>query len=195
MKNDWETMERELLELMTKLAPAGQQWFLGFETVSTPNGDACCLSIRDDETPGSNIIKITDENLLAKLRSIKGQYFLKWPPQLKHFPEPPIFWHEYLPGRATPPPMPKIRVRRLAPFRSEDKVGYGQLPETIRKYYASHQSLFGWSFDNVYLNEAEAFIELVRGQESHLDCWTKDANNDWVRDDYVPPQSGPQTTR
>jgi hypothetical protein len=87
-ENDWNTMERELLELMSKLNPAGSQWWLTWETVGTPNGTVNSLSIRDDEFPGSTIIEITDENLLAKLRTIKGQFVDErgWP----------IFYYEYL---------------------------------------------------------------------------------------------------
>jgi hypothetical protein len=37
-------------------------------------GNVCILSIREDEFPGSDLIEITDEKLLEKLRSVNGQF-------------------------------------------------------------------------------------------------------------------------
>ena len=55
----------------------------------TSNGNACALSIKDDEFPGSNIVEITDEKLLEKLRSVKGQLVLQGLP---------VFYYEHLFG-------------------------------------------------------------------------------------------------
>jgi hypothetical protein len=41
---------------------------------SVSSGNVCILSIRDDEFPGSDLIEITDEKLLEKLRSVNGQF-------------------------------------------------------------------------------------------------------------------------
>ncbi len=57
--------------------------------VRTSNGNACALSIQDDEFPDSNIVEIRDEMLLEKLRSVKGQ--------LGH-QGLPVFYYEHLFG-------------------------------------------------------------------------------------------------
>jgi len=76
---EWSQQQsREILDMLPiKFNQVGlpDHW-ISFALVPTPdgNGKAYALSIRDDEFPGSAIIKITDEKLLAKLRSIKGQF-------------------------------------------------------------------------------------------------------------------------
>jgi len=83
-KSQWDGLQHELLTML----PPGQH--LGLESVHAPIGHVYSLSVRDDEFPGSNIIAVTDEQLLAKLRSVKGQFVhggLR------------IFYHEYCPLR------------------------------------------------------------------------------------------------
>ncbi len=64
-------------EILAMLVPG--QW-LTLVGASMPNGGAYSLSVRDDEVPGSNIIAVTDEELLVKLRSVKGQFaYLAYP--------------------------------------------------------------------------------------------------------------------
>ncbi len=46
----------------------------GFEFVKTSDGIVCAFSLREGPLSGPNIIKITDEQVLAKLRSVKGQF-------------------------------------------------------------------------------------------------------------------------
>jgi hypothetical protein len=55
--------------------------------VPTRNGNACVLSIKDDEFPGSNIVEVTDEKLLEKLRSVNGQLV---------YEGLPVFYYEHL---------------------------------------------------------------------------------------------------
>lgn len=66
---------RDMLPIKFNQVGLPDHWII-FALVPNPdgNGKAYALSIRDDESPGSAIIKITDEQLLAKLRSIKGQF-------------------------------------------------------------------------------------------------------------------------
>ena len=47
---------------------------LALESVHGPNGDVYSLSVRDDEMPGSGLIIVADEELLAKLRSEEIPY-------------------------------------------------------------------------------------------------------------------------
>lgn len=69
-------------ELLAMLAP-GQ--FLALERV---HAGYVSLSVRDGETASSNIVAVTDEKLLAKLRSVKGQFVHEiW--------EFPIFYYEH----------------------------------------------------------------------------------------------------
>jgi len=76
-------------ELRAMLSPG--QWLI-FQRVPSPvgHGDAYALSIQDGEEPGSAIIAVTEEKLLAKLRSIKGQYVFRY----QHWTVP-IFYYEY----------------------------------------------------------------------------------------------------
>jgi hypothetical protein len=76
-------------ELRAMLSPG--QWLI-FQCVPSPDGhgDAYALSIQDGEEPGCAIIAVTEEKLLAKLRSIKGQYVFRY----QHWTVP-IFYYEY----------------------------------------------------------------------------------------------------
>jgi hypothetical protein len=60
---------------------------LSLQSTHTPSRHAYSLSIRDGEFPESNIIVVQDEKLLAKLRSINGQFVCN---------ELPIFYYEHL---------------------------------------------------------------------------------------------------
>ena len=71
--------------------------YLALETFCTPNGHVYELSVRDSEFRSSNVIAVTDERLLTKLRSVNGQYVYVY----KQF-RTPIFYCEYL--RAPAPP-------------------------------------------------------------------------------------------
>jgi hypothetical protein len=63
--------------------------YLGVWGVRTPDGkQALAAAIFDDEYPGSNIIKITDEKLLVKLKALKGQVDTRT--------NLPVFYYEYL---------------------------------------------------------------------------------------------------
>lgn len=88
-----EWSEQETNELQAMLSP-GQS--IAFARVPAPdgNGDAYALYVAELEDgfffPGCAIIAVTDEKLLAKLRTIKGQYvyrFQRW--------TVPVFYYEY----------------------------------------------------------------------------------------------------
>ncbi len=55
-------------------------------SIQTPNGTVCAFSVMGDEF-GNDLVEVTDENLLAKLRDIKGQYV---------WDRYPVFWYEHL---------------------------------------------------------------------------------------------------
>ncbi len=63
----------------------------GFELVRTPDGkEMWSCSIRDgDGVWGGNIVTSTDENFMAKLRSINGQYVMAGLP---------VFYYEWIPA-------------------------------------------------------------------------------------------------
>ena len=84
-----EWTEQRSSEVRAMLSP-GQ--CLIFQRVPSPDGhgDAYGLSIQDGEEPGSAIIAVTEEKLLAKLRSIKGQYVFRY----QHWTVP-IYYYEY----------------------------------------------------------------------------------------------------
>jgi hypothetical protein len=86
---EWKEFEQELLRM---LAPG--QWST-LESVSAPDGHgyAYALSIREDEVPGSPIIAVTDEKLLAKLRSVKGQFVYRSNPWNRGLR---VYYYEYL---------------------------------------------------------------------------------------------------
>jgi len=67
---------------------------LCLEGVEMPIGNVFALSVRDDEFPGSNLVKITNEDLLAKLRVFKGQFCTSAHPSMP--PTIPIYWYEHL---------------------------------------------------------------------------------------------------
>jgi predicted RNA-binding Zn-ribbon protein involved in translation (DUF1610 family) len=88
-----EWSEEQTNELQAMLAP-GQS--IAFARVPAPvgNGDAYALYVAELVAgfffPGCAIIAVTDEKLLAKLRSIKGQYIYRY----KHWGVP-VFYYEY----------------------------------------------------------------------------------------------------
>ena len=98
-KSQWDEVQEELLAMIDPSAfyecrtlagsPVGHVYsiHLSLEGHHTPNGHVWSLSIRDGEFPGSNIIVVTDEKLLAKLRSINGQFVLEGLP---------VFYYEHL---------------------------------------------------------------------------------------------------
>ncbi len=69
MMGFWESKEWQ--EIYDLLVP-GQYFCL--QNVSTINGEILAASVRDDEFPGSDLIEVNDEELLAKLRNINGQF-------------------------------------------------------------------------------------------------------------------------
>ena len=77
--NEWDS--RELLAMLAH----GQSLIL--EGTHSSIGYVYSLSVRDGADPGSSIIAVTDQNLLAKLRSIQGQVATEGLP---------IYYHEYL---------------------------------------------------------------------------------------------------
>ena len=84
-----EWTEQHSRELQAMLAPG--QW-LTFALVPSPdgNGKAYALSVSEDEFPGSPIIAVTDEKLLAKLRTVRGQFVYRW-----RGSRTPIYYYEY----------------------------------------------------------------------------------------------------
>ena len=65
----WEEVKRELLALLTP------DQHLVWQGLQAPTiGHVYALSIRNDEYPGSDLVAVTNEKLLAKLRSVKGQF-------------------------------------------------------------------------------------------------------------------------
>ena len=66
--------------------------YLGLLSVRTPDGKmVLAAAVFDDIYPGSNLIEITDERLLAKLRNIKGQFH-----NVPGTGDLPVFYYEYL---------------------------------------------------------------------------------------------------
>src|ERR1700747_3457943 len=94
-KSQWNEVEKELLDMIDPSAfgqcrtlagsPVGRAYSIGLSLQGV--GHAYSLSVRDGEFPDSNIIVVTDEKLLAKLRSINGQFFHEGLP---------VFYYEYL---------------------------------------------------------------------------------------------------
>lgn len=85
---EWDEL---MQELHTMIPPAPDQWpdrWIILQGVKTSDNHtyAWCLSIQDDEFPGSAIIAVRDEKLLAKLRSVKGQFVHQGLP---------VFYYEY----------------------------------------------------------------------------------------------------
>ena len=81
---EWKELKEELLAM---LAPC--QWLALNAVVATDgHGDAYALSVRD-YGPNNNAIIVTDEKLLTKLRSVKGQFVDEGLP---------VFYYEYLPN-------------------------------------------------------------------------------------------------
>lgn len=71
---------REIFELMRVGESIGMDWRKAASGTPTPTGHILVLDIKDNETPDSDPVEITDEKLLEKLRSIKGQYSHKGNP-------------------------------------------------------------------------------------------------------------------
>lgn len=66
--------------------------YLGLLSVRTPDGKmVLAAAVFDDIYPGSKLIEITDERLLAKLRNIKGQFH-----NVPGTGDLPVFYYEYL---------------------------------------------------------------------------------------------------
>jgi hypothetical protein len=66
--------------------------YLDLLSVRTPDGKmVLAAAVFDDIYPGSNLIEITDERLLAKLRNIKGQFH-----NVPGTGDLPVFYYEYL---------------------------------------------------------------------------------------------------
>jgi hypothetical protein len=66
--------------------------YLGLLSVRAPDGKmVLAAAVFDDIHPGSNLIEITDERLLAKLRNIKGQFH-----NVPGTGDLPVFYYEYL---------------------------------------------------------------------------------------------------
>lgn len=84
---------QEIYDLVVQLSPKAEtgpyatNWYLSLDVVSAPSGRVYGLSIQDGEAPNSSPVEVTDENLLANLRNIKGQFVECGLP---------VFYHEYL---------------------------------------------------------------------------------------------------
>jgi hypothetical protein len=92
----WKSKEwKELFGLLTTAylpGPTVGGQYLGLLSVRTPGGKmVLAAAVFDDIHPGSNLIEITDEKLLAKLRSIKGQFH-----DVPGTGDLPVFYYEYL---------------------------------------------------------------------------------------------------
>jgi hypothetical protein len=96
----WKSKEwQELSVLLTTAylpgATVGGQ-YLGLLSLRTPDGKlVLAAAVFDDMYPGSNFIDITDEELLAKLRNIKGQSH-----NVPGTDDLPVFYYEYLMSKA-----------------------------------------------------------------------------------------------
>jgi hypothetical protein len=92
----WKSKEwQELSGLLTTAylpGPTVGGQYLGLLSVRTPDDKmVLAAAVFDDIHPGSNLIEITNEKLLAKLRNIKGQFHdVPGPGDL------PVFYYEYL---------------------------------------------------------------------------------------------------
>jgi hypothetical protein len=92
----WKSKEwQELSGLLTTAylpGPTVGGQYLGLLSVRTPDGKmVLAAAVFDDIYPGSNLIEITDERLLAKLRNIKGQFH-----NVPGTGDLPVFYYEYL---------------------------------------------------------------------------------------------------
>jgi hypothetical protein len=92
----WKSKEwQELSGLLTTAylpGPTVGGQYLGLLSVRTPDGKmVLAAAVSDDIYPGSNLIEITDERLLAKLRNIKGQFH-----NVPGTGDVPVFYYEYL---------------------------------------------------------------------------------------------------
>ena len=98
-KSQWDKVQRELLDMVAHAAfeqcgtlagsPVGHAHsiHLSLQSTHAPSGHAYSLSVRDGEFPESDSIVVQDEKLLAKLRSINGQFV---------YQRLPIFYYEHL---------------------------------------------------------------------------------------------------
>lgn len=80
---------KEITKLMRVGWAIGMEWRKAASGTPTPTGHILVIDIMDNEAPGSNPVKITDETLLEKLRSIKGQYSYKNNP-VYHYDNAPV---------------------------------------------------------------------------------------------------------
>jgi hypothetical protein len=92
----WKSKEwQELSGLLTTACLPGPTvggQYLGLLSVRTPDDKmVLAAAVFDDIHPGSNLIEITDEKLLAKLRNIKGQFH-----DVPGTGDLPLFYYEYL---------------------------------------------------------------------------------------------------
>jgi hypothetical protein len=92
----WKSKEwQELSGLLTTAylpGPTVGGQYLGLQSVRTPDDKmVLAAAVFDDIYPGSNLIEITDEKLLAKLRNIKGQFH-----NVPGTSDLPVFYYEYL---------------------------------------------------------------------------------------------------
>jgi hypothetical protein len=84
---DWDGIGKELWSMIRPEDFATNSVYIVLEGEDSPNGRAFALSIRDGECPGSNILPVQNEKLLAKLRSINGQFVCDGLP---------VFYYEHL---------------------------------------------------------------------------------------------------
>jgi hypothetical protein len=92
----WKSKEwQELSGLLTTAylpGPTVGGQYLGLLSVRTPDDKmVLAAAVFDDIHPGSNLIEITNEKLLAKLRNIKGQFH-----DVPGTGDLPVFYYEYL---------------------------------------------------------------------------------------------------
>lgn len=92
----WKSKEwQELSGLLTTAylpGPTVGGQYLSLLSLHTPDGKmVLAAAVFDDIHPGRNLVEITDEKLLAKLRNIKGQFH-----DVPGTGDLPVFYYEYL---------------------------------------------------------------------------------------------------
>jgi len=63
-----------------KIVYFNMEWRLAVECTPTPTGHILVLSVVEEDGPCSELVEITDEKVLEKLRSLKGQYSIRGNP-------------------------------------------------------------------------------------------------------------------
>ena len=167
----WKSKEwQELSGLLTTAYlpdPTVDGQYLNLLSVPTPDGKmVLAAAVFDDIYPGSNFIEITDEMLLAKLRSIKGQLH-----NVSGSGDFPVFYYEYLMSTADFKVFSK--TGKIPIVTEKERPERDRLADEIMKLLIKRQTSLAEGVDaltTVKINVLKDNYEGARANEFNLLC-------------------------